>query len=136
MIRYWLSDSPSAICSEPCLAVFWKFPRAFNGFPSVIFYIAAAAAALFFCFWLGAQGGGTTTQGFEPSRYALLAAEVNVSDVSWLVFTVVSILPVTTVLAAPISLFLMLVLQSLSVLGGLAIHSLLMRQSVFGVTLG
>lgn len=45
-----------------------------------IFYIAAAAAALFFCFWLGAQGGGST-QGFEPSRYALLAAEMNVSDV-------------------------------------------------------
>ena len=45
-----------------------------------IFYIAAAAAALFFCFWLGAQGG-ESSQSFEPSRYALLAAEMNIANV-------------------------------------------------------
>ena len=46
-----------------------------------ILYIAAATAALFFCFWLGAQGGGGSSQSFEPSRYALLAAEMNISNV-------------------------------------------------------
>lgn len=45
-----------------------------------IFYIAAVAAALFFCIWLKAQGDGGT-QSFEPARYALMAAEMNVADV-------------------------------------------------------
>lgn len=45
-----------------------------------IIYIAAAAAALLFCFWLGGQG--LSTQSFDPARYALLAAEVNISNVT------------------------------------------------------
>lgn len=43
-------------------------------------YIAAALTALLGCFWLGAQND--TTQDFQQSRFALLSAELNISNIT------------------------------------------------------
>ena len=43
-------------------------------------YIAAALGALLGCFWLSAQND--TTQDFQQSRFALLSAELNISNIT------------------------------------------------------